>query len=105
MTEKIITTPQPTPDEVLTASLKLIVDEFVNLGYEDRMIFGKVNLILQDFITPEGKFTEEYLKLAQQALDEKARAEFAESLGVSKQNNDANGVSIIVPGGGIGGKL
>jgi len=106
MTEKIITTPQPTPDEVLTASLKLIVDEFVNLGYEDRMIFGKVNLILQDFITPEGKFTEEYLKLAQQALDQKASKEFRDSL---ELDNKPEGVSLIMPGGivggGIGGKL
>lgn len=105
MTEKIITTPQPTPDEVLTASLKLIVDEFTNMGYEDRMIFGKVNLIIQGFITPEGKFTEEYLKLARQAIEEQERQKFAEQLGVGKQNNDANGVSLIVPGGGIGGKL
>ena len=44
MTEKIITAP-PTPDEMLTASLKLIVEEFVNMGYDERIIFGKVNLI------------------------------------------------------------
>ena len=106
MTEKIITS-APTPDEVLTASLKLIVDEFTNMGYEDRMIFGKVNLILQGFITPEGKFTEEYLKLAQQALDEQARAKFAEQLGVEEKRpqNDGTGIKLIVPGGGIGGKL
>ena len=59
---------KPTADQILTASLKLIVEEFVNMGYEERMIFGKVNLILQGMITAEGDFTEEYLKLARQAL-------------------------------------
>jgi hypothetical protein len=101
MTERIITTPQPTPDEMLTASLKLIVDEFTNMGYEDRMIFGKVNLILQNFITPEGKFTDEYIKLAQQALDQRASKEFRESLELDNQPQD---ISLILPGG-IGGKL
>lgn len=101
-----MTNKQPTPDQVLTASLKLIVEEFVNMGYEDRMIFGKVNLILQGFITPEGGFTEEYLKLARQAIDEQERQRFAEQLGVPKQvNSDANGIQLIVPGGGVGGKL
>lgn len=96
MTEKIITTPQPTPDEMLTASLKLIVDEFTNMGYEERMIFGKVNLILQGFITPEGKFTDEYLKLAQQALDKRASKEFRESL---ELDNQPEGINLIMPGG------
>lgn len=102
MTEKIITTPQPTPDEVLTASLKLIVDEFTNMGYEDRMIFGKVNLILQGFITPEGKFTEEYLNLARQAIEKRESEEFKKSLEV---DNKPEGVSLIMPGGIVGGKL
>ena len=92
---------QPTPDEVLTASLKLIVEEFKELGYDDRIIFGKVNLILQGFITPEGGFTAEYIKLAKEALARKESAEFQKSLEIN--NNEANGVSLIVPGGGIGG--
>jgi len=70
----------PTQDQVLTASLKLIVDEFTNLGYEENIIFGKVNLILQGFITAEGTFTDEYIALAQQALDRRATAEFHRSL-------------------------
>lgn len=97
---------QPTPDQVLTASLKLIVDEFVNMGYEDRMIFGKVNLILQGFITAEGGFTDEYIQLAQQALDERARQEFAEQLGIQQEQrpqNDGTGIKLVVPGGGVGG--
>jgi hypothetical protein len=99
MTEKIITAP-PTPDEMLTASLKLIVEEFVNMGYDERIIFGKVNLILQKFITPEGKFTEEYLKLAQQALDTRASKEFKQSLILENRPED---VSLIIPGA-IGGR-
>jgi hypothetical protein len=100
MTEKIITTPPPTPDEVLTASLKLIVDEFTAMGYEERIIFGKVNLILQKFITPEGKFSDEYIKLAQQALDTKASEEFKRSLEIEKKPEE---VSLIMPGGIVGG--
>jgi hypothetical protein len=100
MTEQIITNPQPTQDEVLTASLKLIVEAFTNMGYEDRIIFGKVNLILQGFITAEGKFTDEYITLAQQALDTRASKEFRESL---ELDNKPEGVSLIMPGGIIGG--
>ena len=99
MSETIITTPQPTEDEVLTASLKLVVDRFVEMGYDERMIFGKVNLILQDFITPEGKFSDEYLKLARQALDTRASKEFEQSLKIDDKPED---ISLILPGG-IGG--
>ena len=66
---------KPTADQILTASLKLIIEEFVNMGYEERMIFGKVNLILQGMITPEGDFTQEYMRLAQQALAPKETAQ------------------------------
>lgn len=92
---------QPTPDEVLTASLKLIVDEFVAMGYDERIIFGKVNLILNKFITNEGTFTAEYLKLAREAMARKESAAFKQA--IVPENNEVNGVSIIVPGGGIGG--
>ena len=94
---------QPTPDEVLTASLKLIVEEFKELGYDDRIIFGKVNLILQGFITPEGGFTDEYIKLAKEALARKESEAFKKTLEVDRPLNDGSGISLIVPGGGIGG--
>ena len=96
---KIITTPQPTEDEVLTASLKLVVDRFVEMGYEEKIIFGKVNLILNKFITNEGTFTEEYIKLARQALDTRASKEFEQSLKIDDTPED---ISLILPGG-IGG--
>jgi len=99
MTEKIITTPQPTADEMLTASLKLVVDGFVNMGYDDKMIFGKVNLILQDFITPEGKFSDEYLKLAKQAIDTRASKEFQDM--ITMENHSEN-INLVAPMG-IGG--
>ena len=99
MSEKIITH-APTEDEVLTASLKLVVDRFVELGYEENIIFGKVNLIINKFITNEGTFTEEYIKLAKQALEMRASAEFKRSL---ELDNHAPDVSLILPGGGIGG--
>jgi hypothetical protein len=73
----------PTPDQILTASLKLIVDEFVNMGYEERMIFGKVNLILQNFITAEGDFTEEYRRMAESALKQQDTAQIIVPGGIS----------------------
>lgn len=87
----------PTQDQVLTASLKLIVEAFIDMGYEEGIIFGKVNLILQGFITPEGTFTEEYLKLAQQAIELRASQEFQRSLEV---NTPA--ATIVLPAG-VGG--
>jgi hypothetical protein len=104
MSDKIITS-APTEDEVLTASLKLVVDRFVDLGYEENIIFGKVNLILNKFITNEGKFTEEYIKLAENALKMRASKEFEQALmEPERPANDGSGISLIVPGGGIGGR-
>jgi hypothetical protein len=94
-----MTAQQPTADHVLTASLKMIVDEFVNMGYEERIIFGKVNLILQGFITAEGTFTEEYIKLAKSAIDQRASKEFEQSLILEQRPEE---VSLIVPGGIVG---
>ena len=58
-------------EQELTAALKMVVDAFVDLGFEDFYILGKVNLILQQFITAEGDFTDEYKALAKQALDDR----------------------------------
>jgi hypothetical protein len=103
MTEQIITS-APTPDQVLTASLKLIVDEFVAMGYDERIIFGKVNLILQKFITNEGTFSDEYIKLAKEAMERKESEAFKQQvLQSDRPQNDGSGISLIVPGGGIGG--
>ena len=103
MTEQIITS-APTEDEVLTASLKLVVDRFVELGYEETIIFGKVNLILNKFITPEGTFTEEYIELAKNALKMRASKEFEQAMmEPERPQNDGSGISLIMPGGGIGG--
>ena len=87
----------PTDDQVLTASLKLIVDAFVNMGYEDTIIFGKVNLILNGFITPEGDFTEDYVKMAKEAQEYRASAEFRKSLEIPEANS-------LVITTGIGGR-
>ena len=103
MTERIVTH-APTEDEVLTASLKLVVDRFVELGYEENIIFGKVNLIINKFITNEGTFTEEYIKLAKQALEMRASKEFKNALLESERpSNDGSGIQLIVPGG-VGGR-
>ena len=106
---KLITKP-PTEDEVLTASLKLVVDRFVEMGYEEKIIFGKVNLILNKFITPEGTFTPEYITLAEKALKMRASKEFQENIlgptGPTGPANDGTGIGLIVPGGGIiGGSI
>ena len=99
--------PPPTEDEVLTASLKLIVDRFVEMGFEEKMIFGKVNLILNKFITNEGTFTPEYIKLAENALKMRASKKFEQSIlgptGPTGPQNDGTGIGLIVPGGGIVG--
>ena len=93
----------PTEDEVLTG-LKLVVDRFVELGYEENIIFGKVNLIINKFITNEGTFTEEYIKLAKQALEMRASKEFKNALlEPERAQNDGSGISLIVPGG-VGGR-
>ena len=101
MTEKIITN-APTEDQVLTASLKLVVDRFVEMGYEEKIIFGKVNLILNKFITPEGDFTKEYIEMAERALKMRASKEFEQSLKMEQKPEE---VSLIVPGGIIGGPM
>ena len=103
MTEKIITH-APSEDEVLTASLKLVVDRFVEMGYEENIIFGKVNLILNKFITNEGTFTQEYIDLATKALKMRASKEFEQALmEPERPSNDGSGISLIVPGGIVGG--
>jgi len=94
----------PTADQVLTASLKLIIDEFVNMGYDEKIIFGKVNLILNDFITPEGGFTEEYVKMAEQAIKMRASKEFEQALMAPEEPKNTGGLILKVPGGGIMGK-
>jgi hypothetical protein len=96
----------PTEDEVLTASLKLVVDRFVEMGYEENIIFGKVNLIINEFITPEGTFTEEYIALARQALEMRASEEFKNAvLEPERPQNNGSGIQLIVPGGIVGGRL
>ena len=101
-----MTNKQPTPDQVLTASLKLIVEEFVNMGYDEKIIYGKINLILNGFITAEGDFSEEYIKLAENALKMRASKEFEQALLTpDRPQNDGSGIGLIVPGGGVvGGK-
>ena len=88
----------PTEDQVLTASLKLVIDRFVEMGYEENIIFGKVNLVLNDFITPEGTFTKEYIELAERALKMRASKEFESAL----MTPDRPEISLVMPGG-IGG--
>jgi hypothetical protein len=58
-------------EQDLTAALKMVVDALVDLGFEDFYILGKVNLILQKFVTDDGNFTEEYIQLAKQALNDR----------------------------------
>jgi hypothetical protein len=91
------TTTQPTQDQILTASLKLVIDAFVELGYEDTVIFGKVNLIINKFITPEGDFTPEYLALAKQAIADRESRLFRETM--TQDADLPKEINIIMPGG------
>ena len=66
--------PQPAcaqrrPEEIeLTKALKMVVDAFTDLGFEDFYILGLVNLIINEHIMANGEFTEEYKKYAALAM-------------------------------------
>jgi len=88
---------EPTVDQKLTLALRMIVDEFLNLGYDEKIIFGKVNLIIQGFIDDQGGFTEEYLALAREAMALRESKIFKESLNIPSEISLIPEVSLILP--------
>lgn len=90
-------------EQELTAALKLVVDSFTHIGFEDFYILGKVNCILEGFIGENGDFTPEYIALAKKAIDTRASTEFQNSLGIETKPQADGGVGLILPSG-IGGK-
>ena len=90
-------------EQELTAALKMVVDSFTHIGFEDFYILGKVNCILEGFIDDNGEFTPEYIALAKKAIDTRASDEFKNSLGIETQPAQDGGVGLILPSG-IGGK-
>mgnify|MGYP003349951447 CR=1 FL=1 len=58
-------------EKYLIASLKGIYKEFMYIGFESFYIHGIINLIEQGFVNDDGSFTDEYIRLAQQALEDK----------------------------------
>lgn len=59
----------------LTSALKIITLALRDIGFGDKHILGKVNLILQGFVKDNGDFTDEYKQLAEQALILRKRAD------------------------------
>lgn len=58
-----------TATQELTRALKMIVDAFTDLGYEDTHILGLVNLIINHHIQEDGDFTDEYRQIARRAAN------------------------------------
>ena len=57
------------PEQELTRALKMVVDAFTDLGFEDHHILGLVNLIINKHVTTSGDFTKEYETYARQTLN------------------------------------
>ena len=57
------------PEQELTCALKMVVDAFTDLGFEDHHILGLVNLIINKHVTASGDFTKEYETYARQTLN------------------------------------
>jgi hypothetical protein len=55
--------------EELNQALHMIVEAYKGLGFNNDYVVRIVNLITEGFITKDGKFTEEYMTLAKQAID------------------------------------
>jgi hypothetical protein len=84
-------------EQDLTHALYMVLMAYRNdLKFDDFHILGKCNLILQGFVNEDGTFTDEYIELAQQALDEKSRKDFMDSLGLGAGDQ---GASLILPNG------
>lgn len=56
-------------EEQLSAALYMVVQAFKGLGFDNDHILRITNLVCEEFINKEGKFTEEYIALAKQAID------------------------------------
>lgn len=59
------------PEQELTKALKMVCMALRDLNYTDHMILGLTNICLQGHITDTGEFTEQYQRLAAQALTER----------------------------------
>jgi len=70
---------EQTTEKNLTQALKMVLLAYRKLGFEDTHILGKANLCLQGFVNDDGEFTEEYVALARQAIEERKRAQEYES--------------------------
>ena len=70
---------EQTTEKNLTQALKMVLLAYRKLGFEDTHILGKANLVLQGFINDDGEFTEEYVALARQAIEERKRVQEYES--------------------------
>lgn len=56
-------------EQELTRALKMVIDAFTDLGFEDHHILGLVNLIINKHITDTGEFTKQYEDYARQTLN------------------------------------
>jgi hypothetical protein len=62
------TTPKDA-EQQLTQALLMVLKAYRGLGFDDSHILGKANLCLGGFINEQGEFTEEYIALARQAIE------------------------------------
>ena len=70
---------EKTTEQNLTLALKLVLEAYRKLGFQDNHILGKANLCLQGFINDQGEFTEEYIALAKQAIEDRKKMQEYES--------------------------
>jgi hypothetical protein len=64
---------EATTEQNLTKALKMVLLAYRHLGFEDTHILGKCNLILQGFVNDDGEFTDEYIALARQAIEDRKK--------------------------------
>jgi predicted RNase H-like HicB family nuclease len=67
------TTTPAEAEQQLTQALRMVLLAYRGLGFDDSHILGKANLCLQGFVNEAGEFTEEYIALAKEAIEQRRR--------------------------------
>lgn len=60
-------------EQQLSQALLMVLKAYRGLGFDDSHILGKANLCLQGFVNEQGEFTEEYIGLAKEAIEQRRR--------------------------------
>ena len=67
------TTTPADAEQQLSQALVMVLKAYRGLGFDDSHILGKCNLCLGGFINEAGEFTEEYIALAKEAIEQRRR--------------------------------